>query len=370
MGSFLLNCGVSNSVLKENTPITLVFLTRPIKDSKGFVSTEIFQDWMPENFIIEGVQQDYGCVDIDEKYRPHMEYLMTLLYKNGVDSPESWKKKFKEIVGKSENLKDMSFNDVSEAFGELLRLMQNSQVYYKNDIMDMTSQMKVAHVDQVVINSIKESPIYFDASGFVYNGERDYSRNVISDLNNFTDYLVLKNKKKFQDYVNKEFFSGLDNFGDFDVEGSLNLLIHTSVYVPMEDRTVEHVVKEFVRHKKTNIFFTYANLMGVRFSPSIYASQDYSNYKGKNYQNMMKAVFAKQKARAYEDEVERSFDRKIDLNGLPIGDDITYEDYEKSFSQDIYMNCPDVIVTEDTKMLTKDAEGYEFLNKKVIKNKE
>lgn len=362
MGSFLLNCGVSNNVLKEGTPIVLVFLSRPIKDSEGFVSSEIFQDWMPENFMIEGVQQDYGSVDINEKYRPHMEYLMNILYRNAVENDEGWKKKFDEIIGEEKKLKSMSFDDISEAFGELLRIMQNSGVYYKNDIMEMTSQMKVAHVDKIVINSIEESPIYFDGASLVYNGERDYSRNVFSNFKNFVDYLVLKNKSNFEKYVKSEYSGALDNFGKFDVEASLNLLIPSYVDIPMEKRELEYVIKEFLKHRKNTLFFTYANLMGVRFNPSIYASQDYDNYKGKNYHNLMKVVFNKQKERNYEREIEHSFDRGVDLNGSAIDEKTTFEEYEKSFSKEVYMQSPDVVVTEITKILTKDAEGYEFLN--------
>lgn len=365
MGSFLVNCGVSNSVLQEGAPIMLIFINRPLINREGVPGTgNIFNDWNTEDMMIPATQYDYGYSDIDEKYGSSMKKIMFMLFENSAEidtentSHPSWKDYFEKNIKTRENLIEMSFSNAQEHFRSLTNILQNNGVAYINKTHNVISMMKICHVDMDVIESIKNAPALIDSFYLEYNNNANvkHNRNTVENFQDYLKYITISRLDTYKDFLENDFFSVYDVVRENSAYHNYYNLLQPNYYnEEIQLTTIEEVINFAVYQRTTFHFFSYARILGVRFSPSLYASQDYSEYASRNNRNLMKIVFEKQKRKLIEKDILNGFHSEEDLDNGEISKNNSSGNIKK------LMDAPEVVSNDENKLIIPSVIGYEVI---------
>lgn len=359
MGSFLVSCGISNRVLTEGTDVSLLFVAHQIMDRDGKpASVDFFKNWYAEELLIQGIQDDYGYVTVGEDYKEKMIEIMANLAVNSAEKPSdnqshpSWKQYFDLNM---KNIDSMSLDKIQEHFNKLLSILHNRGVVYRSPIQGSISIMKVAHIDQLVIDTILETPLAGDNLYLKYKG--DYcSRYILNNFEDYIDFLIMKHKNSFEECLKDQYASlRIDEGSDKNYHSLL-----PSAYMDRNARKDMASILEFAIDNRI-IFhmLSYIEMMGVKIQPSTYASQDYQEASSINYRNVMTKIFEKQKEKLLERRIETSWGNGENLDGTELSDDVSLESLVKNV--DKLKVLPEFILEEKRLVVVPEAENWDFL---------
>lgn len=373
MGSFLVNCGVSNRVLQEDSDIKIIFLSRLIQSRNGeLAQDEFFNDWYPEKILLSATQNDYGHITMKEGNQYNMAVMMHLLASQSnepdSDNPShpSWKQYFNENIKSFNFLEKANNQTFQKHLDEFTRIIHSSGIAYKNNIQGTTSMMKLCHVDSVVIDTILESPVIMNSNFLKYNEKSDYFRKTLSNFEDFLNYMILIKKKKLENFLtlNQDVSYHIHNIFENSDEDNYHALLNDGKIEFNEDFSIENILNSYISQREKSLFFSYAQIMGIQFKPSLYASQDYDDSVGVNYRNVMQAIFTKQKSNRFDYNLQNNFDNGEDINGNEIPQAIA-KDYllNKDRLKNIYMNFPEINITDNNKIINDSLDDIDFLKK-------
>ena len=367
MGSFLMSCGLTNRVLNEGTPVHLFFVAHQIfSHNQKIAEVDSFGNWKTENICLEGIQDDYGYVNINEKYINEMILIMTNLEEHSVeplsdnDYHPSWKQYYKKNI---KNITSLTFDQISEHFNEMLTILHNRGIAYKSHIQGTTSIMKVSHVDSLAVETIKNSPMEADYSLLKYNGETNYSKKIFNNFEDYIKYFILSNKTRFESGVSSSF---VDFYRvNYCRDENYNSLLHYE-YPEDEDRkTINHAIDFTLKHNQIQLLINYMNLAGMTFLPSSYSGQDYSESRSRNYRTTMNNIFHKQKEELLESRINNALENGEDLNGDSLSEIVfKNKNTENVFIQESikkYKNQSEIHVSDNTMIINPQVDHYNIL---------
>lgn len=367
MGSFLMSCGVSNRVLTEGTPVHLFFIASLMLDRESKIDkSDCMSTWRSEDIVIEGIQEDCGQVKVDEKYKHYMIFMMQNLALRSAEAVSenkyhlSWKQYYEEKIIDINNL---NFSDISKHFNEMLVMLHNKGIAYKSSVQGTTSMMKVSHVDSSVIKVIKNSPIEVDNKYLSHNGKFDYQCDMLKDFNDYLRYVIIKNMDSFNNpSIEYRDFYKLER----EFEPNYHALLSTH-YPEKEDlMNVNTVIDYVLKTNKNKLFENYMMLMGIELRPSLYAGQDYSEIKSRNYRNVMNSIFNEQKKNLLISRIENALENGEDLDGNPVDEEVWSDkkrtDEFKTDSINKYENEKEIVVKDERLIVKDNVDGYELLN--------
>lgn len=359
MGSFLISCGISNRVLTEGTEVSLLFVAHQIMDREGKpASMDFFKNWYAEELLIEGIQDDYGYVRVSEEYKDHMIEIMANLAVNSAEKPSdnqshpSWKQYFDLNM---KNIESMNLNKIQEHFNNLLSILHNSGVVYRSPIQGSISIMKVAHIDQVVIDTILETPLAGDNLYLQYKGEYS-SRYILNNFEDYIDFLIMKHKNSFEECLKDQYASlRIDEGSDKNYHSLLR-----SPYMGKNDRqSLENILDFAINNRLVFHMLSYIEMMGVKIQPSNCASQDYQESSSINYRNVMTKIFEKQKEQLLERRIESSWENGESVDGSELDESVSLESQMKNVSK--LKDLPEFILEEKRLVVVPEAENWDFL---------
>lgn len=303
MGSYLLNCGVTQTTLKEDSPVRLVFLNTVMRDNR---ENELrSSDYNFENLIVSGTMMDCGRIDVVESDYEKIKFLMLTLFPL-LHGENEWKEKFKEM----KEQETISSEEWLESFHDLLYEIRNHNIFYLASTQGCIASLKVSFVDEAVFEEGMKSPIS------LYSPISEKSDSWIASFDEYLDFIYLENlnlsERSLQRLKESNFFSGKDQerrekiftLSHLLVSNSSTRLIYDLLgYYPLiykyldyePEESFDEVFKRYLLEFKDALLLKYLSLLGVRFSPSTYAGQDYSDEFGRNYRTLMMKVFEKQK---------------------------------------------------------------------------
>lgn len=368
MGSFLMKCGMTSRVLKEGTPVHLFFLAYPLLCREGKIAEwDAFGNAKAENIHLKGVQDDYGYVEVDEKYKEEMVLLMTALASHSAEEPSSneyhpsWKQYFTKNM---KNIDKMSFDDISEHFNQLIVILHNKGIAYKSSIQGTVSVMKVSHVDSLAIDVLKNTPIEIDAWGLKYKGESDYSRCILNNFDDFMRYFIISRGDKWKKSIGNS-FSDIHRY-QVGSEANYHALLNEN-YPEDEDRKdVNSIINFVLTRNETNLLLSYMSYAGISLAASDYAGQDYQEIASRNYRTVMSRIFTAQKENLLEKRINDAAENGENLNGEELAQELfdnekLYEKYKKEAYLE-HLDKDEVIVNPKTLLITEDVDGLEIMH--------
>lgn len=363
-----MSCGLTNRVLKEGTPVHLFFVAQQLLDSNSKIAEiDSFGDWRVENIVVEGTQDDYGYVSVDEEFREEMILLMTSLALNSVEPPStnechpSWKQFY------SKNIKDinkLNFNQLSEYFNEMIVILHNKGIAYRSNVQRTVSIMKVSHVDSAAIEVIKNTPVEMDGAYLKYDGNPEYSRNILMNFEEYLKYFVIKRERQWIEATERAFsdFSRINSGG----ESNYNSLLQNDYPDDEARSSVNHAIDFTIESNQAELLLSYMSLSGISPKPSEYASQDYSEVRSRNYRNVMGKIFEVQRENLLEKRIEDAMENGEDLEGNTLDDSIFNSGKSQTKfaneSKEKYKDYPEIMISPDKLVLTDNVDGLHLWN--------
>lgn len=372
MGSYLIKCGISNRVIQEDDPIVIMFISKPILNGNKIHESDCFIDWRPERIMIPATQQDCGGVDIDIEYKSLVIKTMVMMYQHSAETDSdndchpSWKQYFIKNIQDSESLELMTWDDILQHFNKFVSIIHSNGIAYLNRTHNVTSIMKICNIDKHVVDCIKKAPALIDSYTLKYNNNANanYKFNTISNFDDYLKYVTISNFNRYKEFLTSRFGNLYKILSFNSAYNNYYELFHIESY-DVKFHTIEEVINFAVYQRKEKHFIDYALILGVNFTPSIYASQDYSEYASLNNRNLMKIVFNKQQELYIKNNLDNKYENEEDFQGKPIPEEMTRTEYLNLYNSPEkikeLINSPEVLATEYNNLINSDLIGFDIL---------